>query len=119
MQQTPILDQPRTVVLPRIEDSRGTLSAIEVNKHVPFTIDRVSWTTDTAGLDELRQVLRDSSAKLIVALAGSIEITAKDEKYSAEYSLDHPSKAIYLPRSTLSRLESWSDEAVCLILSSD
>ncbi len=39
----------KIINLPKIEDSRGNLTFIQNNEHIPFEIKRVFWTYDVPG----------------------------------------------------------------------
>ncbi len=110
------LQQVRWIELPSVEDPRGTLTAAESQLDVPFDIRRVFYmhhvTASRGG-----HAHRDTD-QVIIAMAGSFDVTLFDGEASASYGFDDPKRGLYVPRMVLVDLENFSTGAVCLVLAS-
>lgn len=105
--------------LPKILDSRGNLSFIEGNTHIPFDIQRVYWIYDVPG-GEIRgsHAFRNTS-EFIVALSGSFDVVLQDGKERKVYSLNRSYYGLYVPQMLWRSLENFSTNSLCMILASD
>lgn len=107
------------VALPKITDSRGNLSFIEGNNHVPFEICRTYWLYDIPGASVRGEGHAYHTAhEFIIPLSGSfmVDISNGMEKRSVE--LRSPNTGLYIKNLTWRMLHSFTTNAVALILSS-
>lgn len=104
----------RWVDLPRIEDERGVLGAIESGREVPFAIRRVFYMHDVQG--ERGGHAHVSTQQFIVPLAGTFCIEASDGLSKRVHALDDAHRGLYVPAMTWLRLFDFSPAAVCLVL---
>lgn len=99
-----------------VEDERGSLTAVEELRDIPFEIRRVFYMHDVApGSDRGGHAHRDTD-QLAVAVHGAVTIRASNGVDSSKIVLDHPGWGIILPRMTWTRLVDFSPGAVCLVL---
>ena len=73
-------NEAKIIFLPKIEDSRGNLTFIEADKHIPFDIKRAYWIYDVPG-----GVIRGGHAfkeqdEFIVSLSGSFDVVVDNGK---------------------------------------
>lgn len=116
---TPLLGGACVVALPKIEDPRGNLTAIESQTHIPFLIARVYYLYDVpAGASRGGHAHRELE-QVIVAAAGSFDVTLKDGKDAERVTLNRPYQGLYLPKMVWRDIDSFSSGAVCLVLASD
>ena len=108
----------QVIQLPKIIDERGNLSFIEELRHIPFAIERVYWIYDVPG-GEIRgaHAFREQE-EFIVALSGSFDVVLHDGKEERTYHLNRSFMGVYVPRMTWRRLENFSTNSLCLVLSS-
>ena len=104
--------------LPKIEDSRGNLSFIEEEKHIPFKIQRVYWIYDVPGGESRGSHAFIKTEELIVALSGSFDVILHDGKTEQKFSLIRSYYGIYIPKMTWRKLENFSTNSLALILAS-
>jgi oxalate decarboxylase/phosphoglucose isomerase-like protein (cupin superfamily) len=104
--------------LPKIEDSRGNLSFIEEEKHIPFKIQRVYWIYDVPGGESRGSHAFIKTEELIVALSGSFDVILHDGKTEQKFSLNRSYYGIYIPKMTWRKLENFSTNSLALILAS-
>jgi len=101
------MNKERLIELPEITDERGTLSFAETGQHFPFNISYISWITE-------KHVLEQGEV-LLIALSGSFNVIV-DNKI---YSLQQRQKTLYIPESEYCEVTNFSNNAICLIISSE
>lgn len=113
-----IPDKIQIINLPKIEDSRGNLSFIEEENHIPFKIKRVYWIYDVPGGESRGSHAFRETQELIVALSGSFDLILHDGKNEQRFSLNRSYYGIFLPRMTWRKLENFSTNSLALIVAS-
>lgn len=106
------------IELPRIFDARGNLSVIEEGGSLPFPIARVYWIYDVPGGESRSGHAFREQDELIVAISGSFDVVLHDGECEQRISLNRSYKGIYVPRMTWRRLDNFSTNSLCLVLSS-
>lgn len=112
------LNNVKLIDLPKFLDSRGNLSFIEGEKHVPFKIERVYWIYDVPG-GEVRggHAFREQQ-ELIIALSGSFDVLVDDGKQEKKISLNRSYFGLYIPAGLWRQMQNFSTNSVALVLSS-
>lgn len=110
--------KPRIIQLPKIEDERGNLSFIEGEKHLPFHIERTYWIYDVPGGQFRGSHAFRTQHELIVALSGSFDVILNDGSQEYVFSLNRSYRGVYVPPMTWRRLDNFSTNSLCLVLSS-
>ena len=104
----------RWLELPSATDARGVLTAIEGGKDIPFEVRRVFYmhhvVTDRGG-----HAHRDTD-QVAIAAAGTHRIDVSDGERSATFEMTAPTRGLFIPRMTFTRLDDFSAGAVCLVL---
>jgi hypothetical protein len=104
----------RLLELPNIEDDRGILTAMEACIDVPFEIRRVFFLH---GVRAPRGGhAHRSSRQLLVPVAGSFRLEVSDAGNTESYQLAEPHRGLYIPPLIWAHLDSFSANAVCLVL---
>ena len=104
--------------LPKIFDSRGNLSFLESNNHVPFEIKRTYWIYDVPGGEIRGSHAFKKSHEFIIALSGSFDVVLNDGKKEVKHSLNRSYYGLYVPNMLWRRVENFSTNALALIVSS-
>jgi len=109
---------PYLIDLPKFLDSRGNLSFIEEDTHLPFKIRRVYWISDVPG-GELRggHAFRETE-EMIVALSGSFDVVLHDGVKEYKYSLNRSYYGVFVPKMMWRMLENFSTNSLALIIAS-
>ncbi|MCB9211472.1 MAG: WxcM-like domain-containing protein [Ignavibacteriales bacterium] len=107
------------IQLPKILDERGNLSFIEEGKHIPFKIQRAYWIYDVPGGEVRGSHAYKTLNEIIIALSGSFDVVLHDGKEEKKYSLNRSYYGLYVPKLYWRKLENFSTNSLCLILSSD
>jgi dTDP-4-dehydrorhamnose 3,5-epimerase-like enzyme len=108
----------RTISLPRIRDPRGSLTFVEGAAHVPFQIQRVYWIYDVPSGEVRGGHAYLELEEFFVALSGSFDVVLNDGRVEERVTLNRAYSGLYVPRLVWRSLESFSTNAVCLILAS-
>jgi len=77
----------KIINLSKIEDTRGNLSFIESNNHIPFDIKRVYWIYDVPG-GQIRGYEYKTLHEFVVALSGSFDVVLDDGKEKKKLPLN-------------------------------
>jgi len=111
------LNKAQIITLPKIEDSRGNLSFIEQTKQIPFEIKRAYWIYDVPGGEKRGEHAFKNQEEFIIALSGSFDVYLNDGITEHKYSLNRSYYGLYVPRLNWRKLENFSTNSLCLILS--
>lgn len=112
------MNHAQLIQLPKIVDTRGNLSFIQSQQHIPFEIKRVYWIYDVPG-GEIRggHAFRNQH-EFIVALSGSFDVMVNDGHSNNVYHLNRSYFGLYIPNMIWRSLENFSTNSVALVLSS-
>jgi dTDP-4-dehydrorhamnose 3,5-epimerase-like enzyme len=109
---------PRMIDLPRNGDSRGNLSFIEGDRHIPFKIVRTYWIYDVPGGETRGGHAYRTNEEFIVALSGSFEIVLDCGRGEQVFSLNRSYYGLYVPRMVWREMKNFSTNSLALVLSS-
>lgn len=110
--------EPSLIYLPKIDDSRGNLSFIEEDTHLPFKIRRVYWIYDVPGGEQRGGHAFRETEELIVALSGSFDVVLHDGKNENRFSLNRSYFGVFVPKMIWRTLENFSTNSLALIIAS-
>ena len=108
----------RIINLPKIEDTRGNLSFIEEEDHVPFKIKRTYWIYDVPGGQVRGGHAFREQQEFIVALSGSFDVVVDNGIEKQVYSLTRSYYGLYLPYGLWRHMENFSTNSLGIVLSS-
>ena len=112
------MHKPIIINLPKIEDSRGNLSFVEENEHIPFKINRTYWIYDVPG-GEIRGVhAYKENQEFIIALSGSFSVIIDDGIVRKTISLNRSYYGLYIPKGIWRQMENFSTNSLALVLAS-
>ena len=113
------VDECRSIHLPNVADLRGNLTYVEGEQEVPFVIRRAYWIYAVPGGEERGGHAYRRLHEVIVALSGSFEVHLDDGARRRTQLLSRGYVGLYVPNMIWRQLESFSTNAVCLILASE
>lgn len=113
------LEKCKLVKLPKIYDSRGNLSFIEGNNHIPFSIARIYYLYDVPSGSERGGHAHKNLQQLIIPISGAFSIELDDGHSTKTFHLINPCEGLYIPRLIWRVLSNFSSNAVCLVLASE
>lgn len=112
------IDKCQIIELPRIQDPRGNLTAIEGGIHVPFDIKRVYYLYDVPGGSERGGHAHKTMSQLLVAMSGSFDILLDDGKEKKRVHLNRSYNGLYIAPMVWRELDNFSSGAVCMAVAS-
>jgi hypothetical protein len=113
------VDECRLLEFPKFYDRRGNLTFLEGGEHVPFEIRRAYWIYGVPGGGKRGGHAYRQLQEVLIALSGSFEVQVDDGRRHKTYVLNRGYFGLYLPNLIWRGLESFSTNAVCLILASE
>ena len=113
------LEDCYTAELPKIHDPRGNLTFVEQNRHVPFEIRRAYWIYGVPGGEKRGGHAYRRLHEMIIVLSGSLEVHLDDGTRRRTQLMSRSYVGLYVPNMIWRELESFSTNAVCLILASE
>lgn len=113
------LSQCRIITLPRVNDPRGNLTAIEGGEHVPFEIKRVYYLYDVPGGASRAGHGHKKLEQLIIAMSGSFDIKLDDGFTRETFHLNRSYFGLYVPAMVWRDIDNFSSGSVCMVLASE
>jgi len=104
--------------LPKILDSRGNLSIIEEDTHIPFKIKRVYWIYDVPGGEHRSGHAFRETEELIVALSGSFDVVLHNGEKEYRYPLKRSYHGVFVPKMIWRLIDNFSTNSLALIVAS-
>ncbi len=112
------MDSPQIIQLPKFLDSRGNLSFVEQENHIPFVIKRTYWLYDVPGGEARGGHAYINNQEFIVALSGSFDILLDDGKEKKTFTLNRSYYGLYVPKGLWREMDNFSTNSLAMILSS-
>ena len=109
---------PLVINLPKILDSRGNLSYVEQENHIPFVIRRTYWLYDVPGGEFRGGHAYKENEEFIVALSGSFDVKLDNGYEKKTITLNRSYYGLYVPKGLWREMENFSTNSLALILSS-
>ena len=113
------LSECRIMGLPKVDDTRGNLTFIEEDSHVPFKIKRVYYLYDIPGGESRGGHAHKNLEQFIIAANGSFDVVIDDGYNSMRFHLNRSYYGLYIPRMVWRELDNFSSGSVCLVLASE
>jgi len=117
--QTTTIHDCKKVLLPKVSNPAGNLTAIQQTKDVPFPIKRLYYLYDIPGGQERGAHGHKNLNQLIVAASGSFEVVLTDGKETVSYYLNRPYEGLLIKPGLWRELKNFSSGSVCLVLASE
>lgn len=106
----------KIIDFPKVSDSRGNLSFIEEEKHIPFPIKRVYYLCDVPSGATRGGHAHKTMQQIIIALSGSFDVVVDDGRERKSFFLNRPHYGLYIPAGVWRQLENFSSNSVALML---
>lgn len=107
----------KLISLPKILDTRGNLSFVEAQNHIPFVIKRVYWIYDVPGGETRGGHAFKENQELIIALSGSFDVVLHDGETEMKYNLNRSYYGLYVPNRIWRSMENFSTNSLAVVLS--
>jgi len=112
------MDKPQIINLPKFLDTRGNLSFVEQENHIPFVIRRTYWLYDVPGGEARGGHAYRENQEFIVALSGSFDVVLDDGSEKKKFTLNRSYYGLFVPKGLWREMENFSTNSLALILSS-
>jgi hypothetical protein len=109
----------RLIELPERADPRGALTFAQQGDHIPFAVKRFFALYGVAAGANRGGHAHRAQHQFLVMLAGATTVTVDDGKNRTPVRLDRPNLALHAPPMLWLDLDSFSPDAVCMVLTSD
>ncbi|MDH0748965.1 WxcM-like domain-containing protein [Pseudomonas sp. GD03842] len=101
-----------------VADIRGSLSAGEFDRSIPFKTERYFLVYDVPTAETRGEHAHRECHQFLVAVKGSVHVVADDGVNREEFVLDKPNKGIHLPPMTWGIQYRYSQDAVLMVFAS-
>lgn len=111
-------NRPHIIDLPKFLDSRGNLSFVEQNQHLPFDIRRTYWIYDVPGGEKRGGHAYCTNEEFIVALSGSFDVILDDGSRKERFSLNRSYYGLFIPKGYWREMDNFSTNSFALVMAS-
>src|SRR5690606_26446057 len=105
--------------LPSLGDDRGSLVAIEANKHIPFEVKRVYYIFGTQSGVSRGFHAHKNLQQLAVCVSGKCRMLLDDGINKESVWLESPTKGLLIGNNLWREMHEFSDDCVLLVLASE
>ena len=112
------INEVKLLNIPKVLDTRGNLSFIEEENHIPFRIERCHWIYDVPSGEKRGGHAYLNNKEFIVALSGSFDIVINDGIDEKLFHLNRSYYGLYIPAPVWRQIKNFSTNSLALILSS-
>ena len=104
----------KIVELPRFLDTRGNLSFVEQNNHIPFEIKRTYWIYDVPGGEARGGHAFHENQEFVIALSGAFDVVVDDGQNMKTFTLNRSYYGLYIPNGLWRTMENFSTNSLAL-----
>lgn len=113
------IDFCKIIDLPKITDSRGNLTFVEGNNHIPFNIQRVYYLYDVPGGAQRGGHAHKDLHQLIIAMSGSFDVLLDDGTNKKRIHMNRSYNGLYVCPMIWRELDNFSSGSVLMVLASN
>jgi hypothetical protein len=115
----PSVHDCKAITLPKIVDSRGNLTFLEANNHVPFDVRRVFYLYDIPTGESRGAHAHKKLHQFLICLAGSFDVLLDDGIEKNRVHLNRPWVGLHIPPMIWAAEVNFDPGSVCLVLASE
>ena len=108
----------KLIELPKFLDTRGNLSFVEQNNHIPFEIKRTYWIYDVPGGEDRGGHAFKENQEVVIALSGAFDVVVDDGERQKKFELNRSYYGLFVPRGWWRSMNNFSTNSVALVLAS-
>ncbi len=113
------VEDVKIIELPKYLDSRGNLSFVEQNNHIPFHIKRTYWIYDVPGGENRGGHAFIRNQEFVIALSGAFDVVVDDGQNRASFNLNRSYYGLYIPNGLWRTMENFSTNSLSLEFGSE
>jgi dTDP-4-dehydrorhamnose 3,5-epimerase-like enzyme len=98
------------------EPTRGTLTVVQSNQDIPFSIARIFYIYGVPNDRERGAHAHREAEQAFIAVSGSFSLEVSNASQSKTFAMKEPNRAVYVPPMIWARVCNFSEGAVCLVL---
>ncbi len=107
------------LTLPKFQDMRGSLSAGEMETHIPFRVKRYFIVYDVVSKEVRGEHAHKECHQFMVCVKGSVSCVVDDGKNRQEILLDRPELGLHIPPMVWGIQYKYSPDATLMVLASE
>jgi len=107
------------IMMPRFNDSRGSLNVIEVSKTLDFDVKRIYYIYNVPDDAERGGHRHKITIQALICTSGNCRIYVDNGFEKKEYYLDNPDKCLIVKPEDWHTMHSFSRDALLLVLASE
>jgi hypothetical protein len=107
------------IVLPKVTNRSGNITALQSNIELPFTIQRAFYLYDVPGGESRGAHAHKQCHQFLVALSGSFEVLLDDGRTKRLVQLNRPYFGLHIPPIIWASEINFSSGSICLVLTSE
>ena len=111
------VEDVKIIELPKFLDSRGNLSFVEQNNHIPFVIKRTYWIYDVPGGEDRGGHAFVENQEFVIALSGAFSVVVDDGLNKKIFHLNRSYYGLYIPQGLWRTMEDFSTNSLALFSS--
>jgi uncharacterized RmlC-like cupin family protein len=100
------------------EPARGSLTVVESQQHIPFSIARVFYMYGVPHNSERGAHAHRETEQVFIAISGSFTLEVSNTSERKTFTMSEPHRAVYVPPLFWARVCNFSRDAACLVLTS-
>lgn len=104
--------------MPRVVDIRGSLTAGEFDRSIPFAVKRYFMVFDVPSMETRGEHAHRECHQFLICVRGSCAVVADDGAHRQEFLLDRPDVGVHLPPMVWGIQYKYSTDAMLLVFAS-
>jgi hypothetical protein len=116
--QTSTVFDCNILVLNKITDNESSITVVESNHNIPFTVRRIYYTYDVPGGENRGGHAHKDLYQLIVAASGSFDVLLDDGMNKKMVTLNRPNYGLLVVPGLWRELSEFSSGSICLVMTS-
>lgn len=98
------------------DPERGNLTVVQAQQDIPISIARIFYIYGVpVGCERGGHAHREAE-QVFVAISGRFSLEVSDSRQNKSYSMKEPNCGVYVPPMIWARVHTFSEDAVCLVL---
>ena len=110
----PSIKDVKIIELPKFLDSRGNLSFVEENNHIPFFIKRVYWIYDVPGGEFRGGHAFRNTDEFIIALSGGFDVVVDDGYNKNVFRMSRSYYGLFIPKGLWREITNFTTNSLSL-----
>lgn len=102
------------IELPKFLDSRGNLSFVQNNTHIPFEIKRTYWLYDVPGGESRGGHAYRDTEEFVIAISGSFDVIVDDGVGKKTFHMNRSYYGLYIPKGMWREMDNFSTNSLAL-----